>query len=369
MVSSPTLGTGGVYDPSTNAWSPVATAGAPAAREFATAVWTGSGMIVWGGIKFNSMAAPTVFNNGGIYDPQTNSWRAVSTSGAPAARFAHSAVWTGSEMIVWGGDSRMFGFAAPGGLSDQRLAGETERVRQAVIDPGPLNSGGIYDPVTDSWRPLSTVNAPSPRAEHTAVWTGSRMIVWGGGDAHSNLAGGGLYDPETDTWVRVSSVGEPSARDSHTAVWTGSRMIVWGGFGTMETVRTGGVFDPDANAWEPMSTTGSPSARAFHVASAVRGHMIVWGGWTGNDEVNTGGIYDPETDTWTPTPLAGAPSGREHATEVFTGSAMIVWGGFDGSHLVSSGGIYTPPAFPCPIARGCVTAVAAPEAAVVQTRP
>jgi hypothetical protein len=27
----------------------------------------------------------------------------VSATGAPAARYQHTAVWTGSEMIVWGG--------------------------------------------------------------------------------------------------------------------------------------------------------------------------------------------------------------------------------------------------------------------------
>ena len=44
-----------------------------------------------------------------------------------------------------------------------------------------FNTGGRYDPATDSWRPTSTQNAPSARSGPTAVWTGSEMIVWGGG--------------------------------------------------------------------------------------------------------------------------------------------------------------------------------------------
>ena len=32
-----------------------------------------------------------------------NTWTATSTTNAPTARFGHTAVWTGSEMIVWGG--------------------------------------------------------------------------------------------------------------------------------------------------------------------------------------------------------------------------------------------------------------------------
>jgi hypothetical protein len=362
MSSDPTLGNGGLYDPVSNRWSTVATAGAPSPRESATAVWTGSAMIVWGGIHFSS-TGPIVFNSGGIYDPQTNTWKATSKLGAPAARSSHTAVWTGSEMIVWGGATSSFEFAAPDGFED------APKDEQAVIDPGLLNSGGIYDPVTDTWRPISTVNAPSPRSEHTAVWTGSRMIVWGGDDASSNIAGGGVYDPETDTWVRTSSVGEPAARDAHTAVWTGSRMIVWGGFGVMDPLKSGGVFDPDANKWEPTSLTGSPSARGFHTAVAFRGRMIVWGGSTDGHPVNTGGIYDPVADTRTPTPLTGAPGIREQATGVSTGSAMIVLGGHDESRALSSGGIYTPPAIPCPTARGCVFALSAPDAATGGRRP
>jgi len=364
MEENATLGTGGVYDPVSNAWTETATVGAPAPRRAAAAVWTGSEMIVWGGLTFNTIP-PTIFNNGGIYDPTTNSWRSVSTVGAPVARFAHTAVWTGSEMIVWGGYSHTFNFLPTGGV-----AGDAVRDPQAItIDLGPLNSGGIYNPATDTWRPVSTLNAPPPRGEHTAIWTGSRMIVWGGDGPQSNLAGGGIYDPVTDTWTPTSGIDEPSARDAHTAVWTGSRMVIWGGTGGMDNLRTGGVFDPVTNSWKPTSLTGSPSARELHVGVAIRGRMIVWGGSTSGDEINSGGIYDPETDTWTTTAISGAPSGRRQATAVSAGSAMIVWGGFDGDHDVNSGGIYTPPIVPCTASRGCVSEVPVPDAALVSGRP
>ena len=45
-----------------------------------------------------------------------------------------------------------------------------------------LNTGGRYNPSTDSWTATSTTNAPTARVTHTAVWTGSEMIVWGGTD-------------------------------------------------------------------------------------------------------------------------------------------------------------------------------------------
>jgi len=33
-----------------------------------------------------------------------DSWTATSLTNAPTGRLGHTAVWTGSEMIVWGGD-------------------------------------------------------------------------------------------------------------------------------------------------------------------------------------------------------------------------------------------------------------------------
>lgn len=32
-------------------------------------------------------------------------WKATTTTGAPTGRSRHTAVWTGSKMIVWGGDN------------------------------------------------------------------------------------------------------------------------------------------------------------------------------------------------------------------------------------------------------------------------
>ena len=57
-------------------------------------------MIIWGGLD------PHAFlDTGGRYDPSTDSWRATTTTNTPRARFSHTAVWSGSEMIIWGGDA------------------------------------------------------------------------------------------------------------------------------------------------------------------------------------------------------------------------------------------------------------------------
>ena len=90
------------------------------------------------------------------------------------------------------------------------------------------NTGGRYNPGTDSWIADQHHQRAQLPSDHTAVWTGSEMIVWGGCAAD-------LRTPAADT-IRAPTVGPLPARRTrrlrdryHTAVWTGSEMIVWGG--------------------------------------------------------------------------------------------------------------------------------------------
>lgn len=71
--------------------------------------------------------------------------------------------------------------------------------------------------------------APSGRTRHTAVWTGTEMLVWGGQISGSDYQTAGRYDPMSDSWGTTSADGAPSRREVHTAVWTGRSMVVWGG--------------------------------------------------------------------------------------------------------------------------------------------
>ena len=54
----------------------------------------------------------------------------------------------------------------------------------------------------DNWNATSTNGAPDPRIYHTVVWTGTEMIVWGGG---ADLNTGGKYNPSTDSWIATST--------------------------------------------------------------------------------------------------------------------------------------------------------------------
>jgi N-acetylneuraminic acid mutarotase len=301
------LNTGGRYNPSTDSWTATSITNAPAGRFHHTAVWTGSEMIVWGGSP-----AGTFFNTGGRYNPGTDSWTATSTINAPAGRYVHTAVWTGNEIIVWGG----FGFG---------------------VGSDYLNTGGRYNPSTDSWTATTTTNAPAARDFHTAVWTGSQMIVWGGTNSLI-LNTGGRYNPSTDSWTATTTTGVPAGRAAHTAVWTGSQMIVWGGVRSSDYLNTGGRYNPSTDSWTATTTNNAPAARDFHAAVWTGSQMIVWGGYSGS-YLNTGGRYNPSTDSWTATSITNAPAGRFQHTAVWTDTQMIVWGGRSGSD-VNSGGRY-----------------------------
>ncbi|HEY4273222.1 MAG TPA: hypothetical protein VGM65_14585 [Candidatus Udaeobacter sp.] len=269
----------------------------------------------------------------------TDTWTATTLTNAPAGRHYHTAVWTGSEMIVWGGNN--------GSL---------------------FNTGGRYNPSTDSWTATSTNGAPTSRSGHTAVWTGTQMIVWGGlGGGDFNT--GGRYNPSTDSWTATSTNGAPTGRNSHTAVWTGSEMIVWGGlccYPPGALLNTGGRYNPSTDSWTATSATNAPAGRYLHTAvwNTPGSEMIVWGGNNGS-YLNTGGRYNPGTDSWTATSTTNAPAARYLHTAVWTGTQMIVWGGFNGSYL-NTGGRYcaqsgpTPTPTPTPTATATATPTATP---------
>jgi N-acetylneuraminic acid mutarotase len=93
--------------------------------------------------------------------------------------------------------------------------------------------------VVDAWTATTTTGAADARSSHSAVWTGTQMIVWGGIGA-GRLNTGARYDPALDTWTKTTVTAAPAVRSSHTAVWTGTQMIVWGGFDGVSYLNSGG---------------------------------------------------------------------------------------------------------------------------------
>ena len=92
----------------------------------------------------------------------------------------------------------------------------------------------------------------SPHSDHTAIWTGAEMVVWGGvlADRSDVLQDGFRFDPVTNLWTALPMIGAPSARQAHTAIWTGNEMIVWGGINNVYRNSSFGQLQ-DGGRWQP----------------------------------------------------------------------------------------------------------------------
>jgi N-acetylneuraminic acid mutarotase len=291
---------------------------------------------------------------GAAYHPDTNAWRRLSPTPLLGARIGFVAVWTGSELLVWGG---------------------------TTLDGSFFDTGVAYTPARDTWRPLA--DAPfGGRTGAVAVWTGREVLVWGGRDRRGWQPDGARYDAVADRWVRLTAVDAPTASVA-SAVWTGSEMIVWSGLGSgQDSAR----FDPEINRWTTipmpsgitrnrddapdliawtgsellvlrgqvgrpdrpmegyrvdvstgeltaMSADGAPTARSRTAAVWTGAEWVGWGGspptapfgfsgWLGD-----GGRYDPVQDVWSALPAEGAPSPRFGHSAVWTGQEVLFWGG------------------------------------------
>ena len=282
---------------------------------------------------------------------QYGDWQPVSTLNAPSASSTSVAVWTGSEMLVWDYWSQQ---------------------------------GGRYDPVLDSWTPITTTNPPAANfkaMDIQAAWAADRMVIWYR-YYNSNwytVYGGRRYDPTSNTWAAVSLVNAPTSgmgkllaagsqvllwngqsgarydplgdlwtpitttlapaggSGQPLAVWTGSQMLTWNG-------SSGGSYDPSLDSWTPITTTNSHPAYSGATAIWNGAEMVVWGGESASGLLNTGARYNPSSDTWSPVSTQGTmPTPRREHSAVWTGSEMVVWGGRnDSSGVQLTGGRFDP---------------------------
>src|SRR5207237_5758544 len=75
----------------------------------------------------------------------------------------------------------------------------------------PAISGEVNGCTDDTW--ATTSKSPSGRYNHTAVWTGTEMIVWGGYDGFVGFVNaGGRYNTGNDTWTTSSTTNHPGRR-------------------------------------------------------------------------------------------------------------------------------------------------------------
>ncbi len=278
-------------------WNSISTTGAPVGRSWYACVWTGTVMVVWGGQDYTT----TALNSGGRYNPTTESWAATATgTNCPAGFQVYSCAWTGSELVIW--------------------------------NPNAV-SGSRYNPSTDTWTAMSTTGAPSSRNDPCMVWDESGVIVWGGLTSpnvyHND---GGIYNPTTDTWSATGVMGSlPSGRSEASATWDWQNnwMFVWGGVEYANFLNSGGLNNGGAN-WYAMSTNNAPSGRSGNSQVSIpSAGIIIWGGANGS-WLGDGGYYNGDTSgTWQSITSTNAPSARVGHAAIwgYSYGQMVIWGG------------------------------------------
>ena len=210
-------------------------------------------------------------------------------AGPLAPRLSSSVVFTGDELVVWGG------IATPSGK--------------------PENDGAAYNPTTRSWRMLPP-SPLTPREGAAAIWTGSEIVFWGGiypeppGRVTRPSVEAVTYTPATNTW-RTIGVAPLAPANFPMGVWTGDRVVIFSGEGAAS-------YDPATNRWErlpaptlPTHLPGWQVKRYGWQFAAVAGHgrLLAWSAWDAQKHIAPNGLegtagsdlfrYDEASNRWT----------------------------------------------------------------------
>lgn len=292
-----------IFDPTTQIWTPVASMNS--ARMFHTATLLPSGdVFVFGGVT-----APNDINvvaMGEVYDPVGNTWGLVSATGAPAARYFHTANLLDTNNVL---------------ISGGRLGNGLE-----------TNTCYLYDFIGDTW--ATTGNLLTARAHHTSeTLNTTNVLAVMGENVGTTLISAELYDKVAGTWSPTIN-NLQSARQGHAlSTLNDNTVLVTGGslnpFNAVSPTYSNAVdiYDPGTNMWTVGTILNSP--RAYHTQSTtLNGDTIVGFGilTIPADKVE---LYDPVAFTWTIQPLPPENFNRVFAKSVPLINQVLFVGGHD----------------------------------------
>jgi hypothetical protein len=288
-----------------------------------TAVWTGTEMIVWSGSTADEFGNFEFLPDGGRYDPATDSWQPVSEIGAPLPRIFHASVWTGDEMLVWGGTNY-------------------------DLEWGSIDAGARYDPIGDEWTPMSAAGSPSQRFHFASAWTGSHLFVWGGYGSvgpreWGALGDGAMYDPAADVWLPITTENAPEPSQGLFAAHVDDVVLIYGP-GLIAR------YDPRGDEW--IDVGPNCDTRESPTLVSTGDSILAWGGlhWEerpclgpcsaafGTEIVRVGA--DGTTTRSNP---EDGPEWLSAYSAAWTDGGLWVWGGGDSPEYLTSGHLYVPP--------------------------
>lgn len=255
-------------------------------------VWTGTDLVIWGG----ELDDGTTTARGARLDPISGAWTdlpaaPLEPNGTPTA------VWSGSEVIV-----------CCDHLSD-------------------VGGGAAYNPVTNAWREISA--APLAGADYpSSVWTGTEMVVVDGAREDAPESSVVAYDPSDDTWRELPAL--PFAADPNPDLaWDGQRVLLWAGGGF--TARPLMVLDPDGGEWEEIPLPDQLRPHEGGTMAHTSEGTLVWGSLTSSDDQITAVWLPTGSSTWEQirTPELPPPLVDEGTPQSFSstaiGTSIAIW--------------------------------------------
>jgi hypothetical protein len=219
----------GSYEVTTDTWSALPDPPRPGTTSGAVAM--GQAMMVAHSVYTDEVARPLFLT----YRPGDADWTVTADPPVPDLR-SPALVWTGDEVIAWGGMTE------------------------------PLSVGARYDPDLDAWTPMADDGAPAslnPPPSRLGVWTGDAAVFW------DWFQDGARYYPKEDRWLPVSP--SPGGVLGREAVVGRGRVITW-------TISTLAVYHPGDDAWFTPSMRCGPTPRYRPLLTWVDNGVILWGG-------------------------------------------------------------------------------------------
>ncbi len=259
----------------------------------------GVGQVIVGAYGFSSGGYTNLTR---LYNINTASWSTGAAAPTPARAGAASGDTThGGFLYVIGGES------STGVLSDLQR----------------------YDPLTDMWIPLMSMN--NARAGAAAAVIDDGIFVIGGRQSTGGPCSGGpylttveKYDVDANTWSPVAPL--LNGRSDLAAVAHGGKIFVFGGCNSTGVTNEVDMYDPQTNTWTTTGLMPMPTGRASLVAGHSGDQIFTIGGTNGSSTLNVNEVYDIPSNTWS-TNTATITTARQEAGVNSHGGRIYVVGG------------------------------------------
>jgi len=236
------------------------------------------------------------------YDPEKNSWQALTAKPLPVADI--QAVLLGEKLYV------------PGG----RLA-----------DGQPTHVLEVYDPRRDAW--ARKADLPQAVAGYSLAALEGRMYLFGGWDGQRVLASVFEYDPAADRWTQKTDL--PTARSFTGAAASGGKIYVMGGTDGKKALTTNEVYfqSRDGSGETPWETASPmPEARQGMGLAILAEHIFLLGGdgTAGQLPAHPALQYLAGFDTWQSAIASPFPMGSGTALVGLDSRLYVIGGRFMG---------------------------------------